>query len=200
MSANNPLVRDLQGQLKVAAADLRARSEEPGLQWAEALRGQYDAALAAGRTSLSWSEWRDGEVEQAAVAWVLATVFVRFCEDNGLLDDVLIAGEGQRQAMAVDADVALLARDDKAGHLVQDAQLPARRAGTSFPRRIRLAKYPQLRSIAWGLAEDAEVGPTEAFQLYERNWRHVEMAAMEPAEQALLAKLTATIGKGVMNV
>ncbi len=34
----------------------------------------------------------------------------------------------------------------------------------------------------------------------ERNWHHVEMAAMEPAEQALLAKLTATIGKGVMNV
>ena len=103
-------------------------------------------------------------------------------------------------AMALDADVALLVRDDTAGHLVPDAQLPARRAGTSFPRRIRLAKYPQLRSIARGLAEDAEVGPTEAFQLYERNWRHVEMAAMEPAEQALLAKLTATIGKGVMNV
>jgi transcriptional regulator with XRE-family HTH domain len=103
-------------------------------------------------------------------------------------------------AMALDTDVALLARDDTAGHLVQDAQLPARRAGTTFPRRIRLAKYPQLRSIAWGLAEDAEVGPTEAFQLYERNWRHVEMAVMEPAEKALLAKLTATIGKGVMNV
>ncbi len=106
MSASNPLVRELQGQLKVAAADLRARSEEPGLPWAEALRGQYDAALAAGRTGLSWSEWRDGEVEQAAVAWVLATVFVRFCEDNGLLDGVLIAGEGQRQAMAVDAESA----------------------------------------------------------------------------------------------
>ncbi|MEY4268334.1 MAG: hypothetical protein RIS90_2869 [Pseudomonadota bacterium] len=103
-------------------------------------------------------------------------------------------------AMALDAEVALLARDDKAAHLEQDAQLPARRAGTGFPRRIRLAKYPQLRSIAWGLAEDAEVGPTEAFQLYERNWRHVEIDAMEPAEQALLAKLTATIGKGVLNV
>jgi transcriptional regulator with XRE-family HTH domain len=102
--------------------------------------------------------------------------------------------------MALDTDVALLARDENAGYLMQDAQLPARRAGTTFPRRIRLAKYPQLRSLAWGLAEDAEVGPTEAFQLYERNWRHVETAAMEPAEQALLAKLTATIGKGVMNV
>jgi transcriptional regulator with XRE-family HTH domain len=103
-------------------------------------------------------------------------------------------------AFALDADVALLARDDEVAQSTQNVPLPTRRAGTSFPRRIRLAKYPQLRSIAWGLAEDAEVGPTEAFQLYERNWRHVEMAAMEPAEQALLAKLTATIGKGVMNV
>lgn len=103
-------------------------------------------------------------------------------------------------AMGLAADVALLARDDKAGHLLQDARLAPRRAGTSFPRRIRLAKYPQLKSLAWGLADDAEVGPTEAFQLYERNWRHVDTAAMEPAEQALLAQLTATIGKGVMNV
>ena len=103
-------------------------------------------------------------------------------------------------AMDLGADVALLARDDKAGHLMQDARLPARRVGTTFPRRIRLAKYPQLKSNAWSLADDAEVGPTEAFQLYERNWRHVDTAAMEPAERALLAKLTATIGKGVMNV
>ena len=103
-------------------------------------------------------------------------------------------------AMDLGADVALLARDDKTGHLLQDARLPARRVGTTLPRRIRLAKYPQLKSIAWSLADDAEVGPTEAFALYERNWRHVDTAAMEPAERALLAKLTATLGNGVMNV
>ncbi len=33
--------------------------------------------------------------------------------------------------MAIDADVALLVLNDTAEHLVQDAQLPARRAGTS---------------------------------------------------------------------
>ena len=103
-------------------------------------------------------------------------------------------------AMDLGADVALLVRDDKTGHLLQDARLAARRVGTTFPRRIRLAKYPQLKSIAWSLADDAEIGPAEAFQLYERNWRHVDTASMEPAERALLGKLTATIGKGVMNV
>ncbi len=103
-------------------------------------------------------------------------------------------------AMDLGADVTLLARDDKTGQLIQDARLPARRVGPSIPRRIRLAKYPQLKSIAWNLAGDAEIGPSAAFELYERNWRHVDTAAMEPAERALLAKLTATIGKGVMNV
>ena len=103
-------------------------------------------------------------------------------------------------AMDLGADVALLARDDKTGYLLQDARLQARRVGTTLPRRIRLAKYPQLKLIAWSLADDAEVGPTEAFALYERNWRHVDTAAMEPAERALLAKLTATLGNGVMNV
>ncbi|KQX86175.1 MULTISPECIES: hypothetical protein [Streptomyces] len=29
-----------------------------------------------------------------AAAWVLATVFVRFCEDNGFVDDPFIAGPG----------------------------------------------------------------------------------------------------------
>jgi hypothetical protein len=40
--------------------------------------------------------------------------------------------------------------------------------------------------------------PCQGF--YEHNWHQFEMVATEPAEQALLAKLTATIGKGVMNV
>ena len=106
MSASLTLVKELQGQLKVVAADLRARSEEPGLQWAVALRAEYDAALLAGRTGLSWPEWRDGEVDLAAVAWVLGTVFVRFCEDNALLDGVWIAGPGGRLSLAVDAESA----------------------------------------------------------------------------------------------
>lgn len=103
-------------------------------------------------------------------------------------------------ALDMGTDVTLLARDDHAGHRLQDERLPARRLGTRFPRRIRLAKYPQLQAIAWGLQGAADVSPTEAFQLYERNWRHVDVVAMETAERTLLDQLTATIGKGVLNV
>ena len=78
------LTSELRKQVTAAEADLRARSERTDLPWAVALRVEYDAAFAAGRTGLSWSEWRDGEVAQGAVAWVLGAVFVRFCEDRGV--------------------------------------------------------------------------------------------------------------------
>ena len=44
------------------------------------------------RTAASWVTWRDDRVTQAAVAWVLASVFIRFCEDNALVKPVWIAG------------------------------------------------------------------------------------------------------------
>lgn len=79
------LLRDLRGQLKTLEADLRRQAEDPDVAWSTALREEYDAAFGAGRTGLTWTAWRDGEVSQAAVAWLVAATFVRFCEDNGLL-------------------------------------------------------------------------------------------------------------------
>lgn len=102
-------------------------------------------------------------------------------------------------------DFALLARDDKMGRLLQDSQLRPRRAQSSAatkpPRRIRVDRYPQLQQIAWHLGPSTtELGPEEAFALYERNWRHVDSAAMSGKEAALLKRLTATVGKGVLLV
>ena len=79
------LTHDLRRLVALAERDLRERSERDDLPWAVSLRQQHSDALSAGRTALSWSEWRDGEIAQAAVAWVLGTVFVRFCEDNDLI-------------------------------------------------------------------------------------------------------------------
>ena len=44
--------------------------------------------------------WREDRVTQVAVAWVLGTVFVRFCEDNDLIEYPVIAGPGDRVAVA----------------------------------------------------------------------------------------------------
>lgn len=53
------------------------------------------------RTAAAYGVWRDERVTQAA-AWVPATVFVRFCEDNGLVDYPFIAGLGERLADTAD--------------------------------------------------------------------------------------------------
>ena len=104
-------------------------------------------------------------------------------------------------------DVALLARDDKLGRLMQDERLPPRRVAkpvhrrAARPVRIRISDYPQLRQIAWHLAPGTlEIAPEEAFALYERNWRHVDPDAMSERERALVKRLTASVGKGVLLV
>jgi hypothetical protein len=43
------------------------------------------AHFAAQRSAATWWQWRDDRVTQAAVAWVLLTVFARYCEDNNLV-------------------------------------------------------------------------------------------------------------------
>jgi len=96
------LVKDLQARVKSLAADLRTSSDDPASEWGRELQAEYRTASERGRTGFSWSEWRDGEVDLAAVAWVLATVFIRFCEDNDLMDGPWITGEGRRHGQAAD--------------------------------------------------------------------------------------------------
>ncbi|MEU2988695.1 BREX-2 system adenine-specific DNA-methyltransferase PglX [Micromonospora aurantiaca] len=67
---------------------------------------EHKAAESRERTAMSWQEWRDDRVTQAAVAWVLTTVFVRFCEDNRLLKPVWIAGPADRRQEALDAELS----------------------------------------------------------------------------------------------
>jgi hypothetical protein len=56
------------------------------------LQNQYEAAQASGRTAVTYNAWREDELDQIAVAWVLATVFVRFLEDNALVETCALAG------------------------------------------------------------------------------------------------------------
>jgi hypothetical protein len=79
-----PLVRDLEADLRQRFGghpDYRAR-----------LTADWEAAREAGRTAEALDIWAEAQFTQSAVAWVLAAVFIRFAEDNGLLDAPLIAG------------------------------------------------------------------------------------------------------------
>ena len=67
-----------------------------------------------------------------------------------------------------------------------------------FSEGIKLKLYPQLRDISWQLSDDAILSPEETLACYERNWRHVDLEAMEPTERQLVNALKVNYGKGFL--
>ncbi|MGI9003340.1 MAG: BREX-2 system adenine-specific DNA-methyltransferase PglX [Pseudonocardia sp.] len=97
------LLADLQGQVRLLEADLAEQLDAvPGLL--DVLRDEHAAECKARRTAAEWPQWRAAQLTQIAVAWVLGTVFLRWTEDNGLIDPVL-SGPGDRLAVAEDAQL-----------------------------------------------------------------------------------------------
>nr|WP_202423327.1 BREX-2 system adenine-specific DNA-methyltransferase PglX [Nocardiopsis alba] len=97
------MLKDLQKQVSFFEDDLRERGQDPTAikgvgpsgepeSFDAYLRREYQKARDAERTAIAEGEWREDQITQAAVAWVLSTVFVRFCEDNGLLEQPFLAG------------------------------------------------------------------------------------------------------------
>ncbi|MBN8431454.1 BREX-2 system adenine-specific DNA-methyltransferase PglX [Microbulbifer salipaludis] len=85
------LLKNLQGLLPHIEKDILAYSEE-NQDLNQHLKEEYQAALEAERTAEHFVAWREAQITQAAVAWVLTCVFVRFLEDNGLLAEPVLAG------------------------------------------------------------------------------------------------------------
>lgn len=89
------LLTDLKRRVKLLEDDLRERADEVP-KMGEHLKAEYGHAREAERTAEMFTAWREATLTQAAVAWVLGCVFVRFLEDNELIDEPLIAGAGTR--------------------------------------------------------------------------------------------------------
>ena len=106
---SSDLVSALRRQVLELEADLRERVDgedhalrQPGV-W-QAWEADYNAAFAAQRTAATWTQWRNERVTQAAVAWVLLTVFARYCEDNALVSPRWIGGaDPDQRVQALDA-------------------------------------------------------------------------------------------------
>ncbi|HVY04546.1 MAG TPA: helix-turn-helix transcriptional regulator [Burkholderiales bacterium] len=71
---------------------------------------------------------------------------------------------------------------------------------TRLPKKIRLRDYPQLKQLAWQLHGVDEMTPTDALDLYERNWRHVDRTALSDAEAALIDALSRELSGGRLLV
>lgn len=74
-----PLVQSLIDDMR---SHLNATPEEKS-SW----RAQFDAAKKAERVGVAYDDWETEQLTQAAVGWVVATVFIRFIEDNELFGE-----------------------------------------------------------------------------------------------------------------
>jgi hypothetical protein len=95
------LLDDLKRLLRRLEDDLRERSRTVETLY-DALQREYQSAREAGRTGEAFEAWREGMLTQAAVAWLLSGVFVRFMEDNGLVDEPLLSGPHVRRQQAAE--------------------------------------------------------------------------------------------------
>ena len=105
MTGTTTLTSELQKQVLILENDLRTRLEADGTNRGRWMM-EHDRATVRGRTASTWQAWRDDRITQAAVSWVLATVFIRFCEDNVLVAPVWIAGPPERRQEALDPQLA----------------------------------------------------------------------------------------------
>lgn len=58
-----------------------------------------------------------------------------------------------------------------------------------IPCAVRLADYPQLAALAWQLRGSTELSARAAFDIYERNERHLDREKLTPEEARLIAGL-----------
>ncbi|MFE2473741.1 BREX-2 system adenine-specific DNA-methyltransferase PglX [Streptomyces mirabilis] len=106
------LLDDLKKQVTAVEADLGRQAKALGDIGAR-LKAEYDQARELGRTAATWNAWLDERITQVAVAWVLGTVFVRFCEDNRLIPEPYLTGpDGDRRELAESRYDAYVESDD----------------------------------------------------------------------------------------
>lgn len=106
--AGPDLTAALKPQLMLLVDDMRIRLDADAVRLAQ-WRATHLTALQDKRTAAAWTDWLEDQLTQAAVGWLLTSVFVRFCEDNLLLgeSEVWIAGPTPTlRQRAVDAENA----------------------------------------------------------------------------------------------
>ncbi len=97
------LLADLTRLLKRLEDDLRQRiAQLPELK--AGLQAEWQAARDADRTAETFESWLDQVITQAGVHWLLSCVFLRFIEDNELVERPWLGGtpESGRLALARD--------------------------------------------------------------------------------------------------
>lgn len=97
------LLTDLTRQLKALEGDLRQRIVElPELK--AGLETEWQAARDAERCAETFDSWADQLITQAGVHWLLSCVFLRFIEDNDLVERPWLSGSAESGRMGLARD------------------------------------------------------------------------------------------------
>jgi hypothetical protein len=86
-----------------------------------AVKSEWHEAFEAKRTAETFEAFFDTALDQAGVHWILGAVFVRFLEDNGLIDRPILSGPGERLELARERQQAWFrarAHDSDAEYLI----------------------------------------------------------------------------------
>ncbi|MEJ7786123.1 MAG: BREX-2 system adenine-specific DNA-methyltransferase PglX [Solirubrobacteraceae bacterium] len=141
--------------LKPVVGDLENSIRERALATPEVaahLELEHRKAVKSDRTAMSLEEWREGEITQAAVAWILACVFIRFLEDNRLIDQPLISGPGPRGTAALGHRSVYFQREP--GHSDREYLESCFREVAAFPAVAPL--YDERHNPLWRLGPTAD--------------------------------------------
>lgn len=97
------LLADLTRLLKRLEEDLLRRIDEV-TELKTSLQAEWQAARAADRTAETFETWVDQVITQAGVHWLLSCVFLRFIEDNKLVDRPWLGGTPESGNLALARD------------------------------------------------------------------------------------------------
>jgi hypothetical protein len=92
------LLADLKRLRRVLDADVRETHASGAKR--DAVQAEWQEAFDLGRTRDTFEVFLDGAFDQAVVHWVLGSVFLRFLEDNRLVDRPFLSGPGERLDLA----------------------------------------------------------------------------------------------------
>lgn len=82
-------------------------------------------------------------------------------------------------------------------HLVVPVLLPP---DDNLATTVLIGDYPGLRGLAWQTDAGTEITETEALNLYERGWRHLDREALTDHEKAFIQHLADTYSHGALLV
>lgn len=87
------------------------------------------------------------------------------------------------------------------GPVLENAHNPPPQSEEGWlPVSIPLVDYPQLKRLAWQISDVEILSPREALDIYERNWRHLNVAELDERERRLIDALRAVFKEGDRRV